>query len=352
MCRNTGTTYIGHQLSNISTAGGKFHFPLPRNHAHHYFADYIRLKQGSLYKKGSAVEKDILRAGDELVKHLTGSAIGKSDSVILSSAAFSVLSVKDLEYFKSLLPNYRYRVVLFYRDLCSWAPLMYEQTLQTSFLPFSFAAFLMQHKQDGLVQTGAYLDIYRRYVDTFTPQHVRIVDYNGAQGSNIDLVSALFVAADLTSPVSNGGGKPVSVEIGTRLEPMERLMRQLWRLFDYYTLSKHGCTTLDSKKKAQFKTMSFQSTRLGVYVDDIPRVEIDTSLLQVAATRADRDMRAAFGDLMIFANSASTEKAITLCPHHVDILVEEVLLNSEWMARFEEQYQLLSESKLSCTKKR
>ena len=318
-------------------------YPHSENFAHHYFADHIRLSRDKGHEERLAYLRNIA-----LMKAIHN--MDNDATVIISSEAFSLLSPQDIKILRELFPEPRFnvRVVLFHRNFCSWMLSIYQQNLKDYHAPLTYSAFAMHQQRRNISQSTLYVTLFSKYVTAFTKNRVRIVDYDSVLAHHIDVIDALFEAGGV--PWTGAMNRTTSLNTGLTTDQI--LLRQLWRLFDIYTLSAHHCSTLTSRTNKEIlrNAQVVSSTVLARYMSEIPRAHVDVSLVKFGASQVDRMIRDRFGDIIVYGNQTTASQSIETCRNTIELRVDDILMNAQgvWVTRFEEQYQSLGNVNMVC----
>jgi hypothetical protein len=314
---------------------------------HHFLVEYFTRDN-----KDMPHFSNTLRESKNLFANMMNE-IGNSTerNIVISAESFAMVDNTDLMKIKDYFPNFRIKVILYYRNPMSWVHSMYRQELRDfpQRTPVLFSSYLFQAVPfDSPIPS--YMAIFYKFRNVFGLENIKVVDYDGFIRNRVNIMDSFFSALNIRVDKNVFQVTPSS-KSNTGLDNMETYVRQMWRIFDGYCKNNKECSTYNKKNHERLKTSSLSNTTvIGGMASSFPIKCLHLDMLRSYTINLDKKFREDFTDAILYGDGEATKALMDKYDGYCQLDIDAVYTTERdrWNKVFRKQMLALDIDGIAC----
>lgn len=214
-------------------------------------------------------------------------ACKENKSIVLSAEEFEDFKNVDIIYLKNMLSCFEITIVAFLRNWLMREISAYDQIYQNDQNPDFLTQFLTL-RADMESTTGTVPKL-SRFVQVFGMKRLRLIDFEIAKLSEIDMVNVFMIYGCGFKPFQILGSKNITHHVGGT----PPYVREFWGLFYKNVLDRYSC-----KMQLTHQRLTFLQERLIYYTQkkrvDIPKVSLELAAFKLFADGVQKSVEREF----------------------------------------------------------
>jgi hypothetical protein len=267
-------------------------------------------------------------------------SLAKNRSVIISSEELDHCPPEGVKVLEEMLTGFEVTIVYVYRELLSHMVSLHFESCRFEHnkafsVPFSTYLFSILDKVPNILDPAQALQPYK---EVFGKDRIAVVDMNGVAAAKEDLVRV--IVCQIAGGLCSHDAAFFKADVSSN--PSYSLLHS--QVFSYYHAfvkehNKGKCHFCNPKIYAAYKDFDAQLNRDMVTKSApvVPVLRSHLGMLIPAAERLDNQLRAEYGDRILYGNATANQRAMREGVHVESLNAEEFVMSEPWI-EYMQQY--------------